>query len=148
MQRHTHEAAPRATYGLNSQVDQAITVTIACCPNCGCSFAPRAPQQVYCSPRCRVAAFRAGTRNAGVPAPKAGKEKINAVRLIPNGKTQSNQRCVTAEKQGGLVQRKAAETEFFAGRRWHKVVSPDGVVCQVSTYRPRRCGAARCMEVV
>jgi hypothetical protein len=60
------------------------TKTQASCTHCGEVFIRRAPQQTYCSERCRVAAFRraANARNAGRVS-EAQNEKITSPRSIP-----------------------------------------------------------------
>jgi hypothetical protein len=67
------------------------TKTQAPCTHCGDVFIRSAPQQTYCSGRCRVAAFRraASARNAGRVS-EAQNEKINSPRSIPQGKAKNS----------------------------------------------------------
>ena len=119
----------------------------ASCAQCGRNFVARTVWQSFCSARCRQAALRVRKANGcvthapgSVDAAGTGAAKIIAVRPSPSEKVQQNQQAYNASQPGGRgcqVSRHVLEAEVFGGRVWKEVVSSDGVVCLVSTWRKR-----------
>jgi hypothetical protein len=108
------------------------------CSRCGSVFVPRKPWQTFCSPRCRLAAFRASQEREthGMTYP-SGAPKINAVSPSPIQDPPENTHAFHSPKQGGSLLQHVLEIEVFGGRDRRPGVSSDGTPYEVSRLRPR-----------
>jgi len=110
------------------------------CALCGDVFVPRKQWQTFCTPGCRLDAFRrraAGEGETHGMADPTGASKINAVRPSPIQEVPVNTHAFHSENRGVRAPRHVVEVEIGGNRRWQQVVSPDGVVSQIGTLRPR-----------
>jgi hypothetical protein len=110
-----------------------------CCPVCGRIVARKTRQQRFCSDRCRERSKES----------ERGKERSRKALMgwhtgAPTEplKKANNFSRFEQPKSGSSIARKpfldeVIEAEVFGGREWRQVTSSDGVVCQVSTLRPR-----------
>lgn len=103
------------------------------CMNCGKSLHPKraSRRQRYCCYRCRDEARRKRKFAARYPYPANPRsvQNNNAISIACIGHFADRPSRICAP-------RVAIERELFAGRRWHDVVSPDGVKVQVADFRP------------
>jgi hypothetical protein len=102
------------------------------CRVCGRCVERAARQQLYCSRACRERGkerVRKASLGPTTGAPPNPLKKLNGA----NGLHGSKARSSTPQN----LLRDVIETEIFAGRSWRPVISSDGVVCWVSTLRPR-----------
>jgi endogenous inhibitor of DNA gyrase (YacG/DUF329 family) len=108
------------------------------CAHCGRGVPPQRPWQTFCSHRCRQAALR-GRQALAVQetADPTGAAKINAVRPSPIQEMPVKPHFQNASRRGVRAPSYVVEAEVFGSRVWRQAVSPDGVVCQVGTLRPR-----------
>jgi hypothetical protein len=114
------------------------------CAGCGRSVPRKARQQIYCSARCRLVAFREREPNGGLETHEvgagSGPGKITAIRPNRSENLQQNQsplECVSAGGRSWAAPAHVLETELDGGRTWRTVTSSGGVVSQVSTLRGR-----------
>jgi len=110
------------------------------CASCRRVFVPRRRWQTFCSPGCRLDAFRSKANGApethGMVRPTRA-AKINDVRPSSITETPVKPHFQNAFQQGVRAPHRVIEVEVFGGRAWRQVVSPDGVTCEVSTLRKR-----------
>src|SRR5262245_57535812 len=106
--------------------------------SCGRVFAPRKPWHAYCSPRCRQAALRTRqTRVTHGMARPTWAENLNAVRSNRSENLQQNQHAFHPQNWPVQAPSHVIEAEVFGGRAWRRIVSSDGVACEVGTLRKR-----------
>lgn len=111
------------------------------CASCGDAFIPRKLWHAYCSPRCRLQAFRhkadgASETHGGMSGPSGAGKKI-AVRSSPIAEVPANTHAFHPQNQHVRAPRHVIGTEVFGSRAWRQVTSPDDVVCWVGTLRKR-----------
>ena len=111
------------------------------CSLCGKSVPRQARQQIYCSAHCRLKAFRANQVAKAIEthpmARPTGAAKINAVPPRPSQEVPGNAYAFQLQNRHGRAPHHVLEAEIFGAREWRRVVSSDGVVCEVSTLRKR-----------
>ena len=103
-----------------------------CCEYCSRPLRPRggSRRQKFCDAGCRKRAFRA-------------RKWANRYRTPGAGRSVQNQPSISKGYRDGFVDRRDSivgpqiviEREIIAGRDWKSVVSPDGVICEVTRYR-------------
>jgi hypothetical protein len=108
------------------------------CDFCGHVFVPRKLWHAYCSPRCRLHAFRRQARETHRQSTLPTEPpKINAARPSLIQEVPINTHAFHPQNRGVRAPHHVIETVVFNGRVWRKVSSSDGVVCEVGTLRAR-----------
>lgn len=107
---------------------------VVVCAHCGEDTPRRSHRQKYCSDECKEKArtrVRKSFLGSDTGAPTKAKKKRRNFNVLQGRKSGSTV-SISLDLWHVVV-----DVEIFAGRRWAKVTSDDGVVCLVSTFKPR-----------
>jgi hypothetical protein len=113
---------------------QARRRDILVCTSCGTTATRRSNKQKFCSDRCKEIGrtrCRKTFLGTGTGAPTIAQKKPNDFSDLQGPNFRSSVR-VSPD-----LWRNVIETEFFAGRKWAKTVSADGVTCSIARFVPR-----------